>query len=228
VTAVETAMPDRAPTETREKRVPTRTCVGCGARAAAAHMVHLFAFEGVVVVDALFSAGGGLRHEGQHGRGAHVHPRAACIAKAPAGLSRSLRGPSGVTGADVAQALVVACDRRLQGLIVSARRRGELAVGADAALDAARRGAPVILVALDAGSVAGKVEVVEAIGAGRCIAWGTKATLGALLGGPVHGVAICAVTNPGIASELKKVRAAADAGVTATGEDARCRCPEAR
>jgi hypothetical protein len=233
-------MTDRAPTETREKRVPTRTCVGCGARDAAKEMAHLVVVDGTVVVDALFSAGGGLL-QGHAGRGAHLHPRPDCVAKAPRGLSRSLRGAASVTASDVGRALASAADRRLEGLLVSARRRREVAVGADAALDAARKGAPLVVVALDAGSVAQKVEVVDAVAAGRCIAWGDKARLGALAGGARtasagssgtgegRGVAICAVLHTGIAAEMKRVRAAAvDASATATGEEAGCRRPEAR
>jgi hypothetical protein len=192
-------------------------------------MVHLVVSEGTVVVDALFSAGGGMRPDGQHGRGAHMHPRSSCVERAPRGLARTVRSASVVTAAQVAQALVAACDRRVRGLLVAARRRGDVAVGADAALDAARQGAPLVVVALDAGTVAQKVEVVDAISAGRCIAWGTKALLGTLLGEPERSVAICAVRRAGIASELKRVcAAAAGAGATATGEEAGCRRPEAR
>jgi predicted RNA-binding protein YlxR (DUF448 family) len=229
-------MTDRAPTQTREKRVPTRTCVGCGARDAATEMAHLVVVDGTVVVDALFSAGGGLL-QAQAGRGAHLHPRPDCVAKAPRGLSRSLRSAASVTASDVGRALASAADRRLEGLLVSARRRRDVAAGADAALDAVRKGAPLVVVALDAGSVAQKVEVVDAVAAGRCIAWGSKARLGALASGGSggsgtdegRGVAICAVLHTGIASEMKRVRAAAvDASATATGEEAGCRRPEAR
>jgi predicted RNA-binding protein YlxR (DUF448 family)/ribosomal protein L7Ae-like RNA K-turn-binding protein len=230
-------MTDRASTEKREKRVPTRTCVGCGVRDAAVEMAHVVVVDGTVAVDSMFSAGGGLRAEAHHGRGAHLHPRPDCIERAPRGLSRSLRGTAPasalavqtVTATEVAQALVCACDRRMLGLLVSARRRRDVAVGADAALDAVKRGAPLVVVALDAGSVGRKVEVVEAAGVGRCIAWGTKALLGELMGDAERGVAICAVLHTGIAAELKKVRAAAvDASATATREEAGCRRPEAR
>jgi hypothetical protein len=228
-TDVETIMPEQAQVGSSAPRgsgAPTRTCVGCGARDLAAEMVHLIASGDVIAVDALFSKGGGPRPDGVHGRGAHLHARPACIARAPAGLSRSLRRPSGVTAGELGTRLVAACDRRMEGLLVSARRRGEVSVGADAAIDAARRGAPLVVVAVDAGTVSEKTEVIEAIAGGRCIAWRTKAELGPLLG--EQAVAICAVRHGGIAAELKKVRAAADAGAAATREDARCRRPEAR
>ena len=69
---------------------------------------------------------------------------------------------------------------------------------------------------------------------GRAIAWSSKSELGAMLGEGV--VAICAIRHAGLAAEMKRVRAAADAGVAAQSEEAtraregaRCsRRPEAR
>ena len=99
--------------------------------------------------------------------------------------------------------------------------------GANAALDALRRGAPLAIVAVDAGSVALRTEVERAAAEGRVIGWKTTNELGKLLGEPT--VAICAVCHDGIAAELKTLRAAADAGAAATREGAGCsRCPEAR
>ena len=105
-----------------------------------------------------------------------------------------------------------------------------MAIGADAAVDAVRHGAPLVIVAVDAGTVSEKTEVTDAVASGRGIAWRTKVELGALLGlDAEQAVAICAVRHEGIAAELKKVRAAADAGAMATmREGARCRRPEAR
>jgi hypothetical protein len=116
----------------------------------------------------------------------------------------------------------------MAGLLLAAQRSRQLAVGADAALEALDRGAPLGVVAVDAGTIATTVEVLRCVAEGRTIAWSTRGELGALLG--ERSVAICAVRHAGIGVELKRMRAAADAGATATREGAGCssRCPEAR
>jgi hypothetical protein len=200
--------------------------VGCGAHDDALEMVHLVVHDGEVVFDTLFSRGGGLKGGEGRGRGAHLHARPACIVKGPAGLARAFRRPMPVTVDDLGARLASACERRMEGLLVSARRLGAVAAGADAAIDAAKRGAPLVIVAVDAGSIAEKTEVTETVVDGRAMAWRTKADLGRLLG--EASVAICAVKHEAIAAELKKMRTAADAGTAAMGEGARCRRPEAR
>ncbi len=165
------------------------------------------------------------------GRGAHVHPRPECIARAPRGLSRSLRREVRTSARALGEALVAAADRRMGGLLVAARRQGALAAGAAAAKEAMAADAPLVLVACDAGAVASTVEVGRMVSAGRAIAWSDRDTLGALLGGQQSGgaVAICAVLHRSIAEELKKTRAAADAGAAAAKDGARWNLsPEAR
>ncbi|HEX3345779.1 MAG TPA: DUF448 domain-containing protein [Polyangiaceae bacterium] len=203
------------------KTPPERTCVGCGLRDAASAMVRLVVADDEVVFDL---AGGAF------GRGAHLHPRPECIAKAPRGLARTFKRDmthvAGGTAADLAARLTAACDRRMSGLMMAARRTNALAVGADASLEAIRRGAPLAVVAVDAGKIAQTLEVQGAVAEGRAIAWKAKHELGALLG--EEAVAICAVRHAGIASELKVWRAAADAAAVATREGAECsRRPEA-
>ncbi len=198
-----------------------RTCVGCGATSDAAATVRLVVAEGEVAFDL---AGGAF------GRGAHLHPSAECIAKAPRGLARSFRGDVRASAAELGERLVAACDRRMVGLLLSARRIRALAIGANAVKAALQRGPTgeiLAIVATDAGSVARTVEVEGAARQGRAVAWKTKSELGALLG--EEAVAICAVCHAGIAGELKTLRAAADAGAAATREGAGCsRRPEAR
>jgi hypothetical protein len=232
-TTPETSLPEAR----RTRRPSVRTCVGCGAHDAPTEMVHVVVLHEVVVFDALFtrSHAAGLQGGEARGRGAHIHARPGCLAKGPAGLARSLRHPVASSVGELGSSLVTACNRRMEGLLVSARRLGSVAVGADAAFDAARRGAPLLIVAVDAGTVATKSEVTEAVASGRAIAWRTKEELGRLLLGGHHsteGVAICALTgaaSAGIAAELKRLRAAADAGEAATREEgARCRRPEGR
>jgi predicted RNA-binding protein YlxR (DUF448 family) len=202
------------------RKATERTCVGCGLRDDAAAMVRLVVADDEVAFDL---AGGAF------GRGAHLHARPDCIAKARRGLSRTFRRDVAVDAAALAEKLAAACDRRMAGLLLAARRTRALAVGADAALEAIRRGAPLVVVAVDAGAIAGSVEVRRAVGDGRAIAWKDKRALGGLLG--EEAVALCAVRHAGIAGELKGLRAAADAAAATmtTEEGAECsRRPEAR
>jgi predicted RNA-binding protein YlxR (DUF448 family) len=205
-----------------ESRRPVRTCVGCGLRDGADELLRLVATPDEVAFDL---AGGAF------GRGVHLHARPACLEKAPKGLARGFRGAVKADAAAIGRLLVEACDRRMAGLVLAARRSGALVVGADASFEALGRGAPLAVVAVDAGSVAETVEVQRCVTEGRAIAWRTRSELGGLLG--ERSVAICAVRHAGIAGELKRMRVAADAGAaattSATREGAECsRFPEAR
>ncbi len=199
----------------REKRT-TRTCVGCGQRDDAAAMVRMAVTDGAVVFHAHFPGG----------RGAHLHPRTECIAGAPRGLGRAFKTGLRVDAEDLGRSLVFSSERRMVGLLLAARRSRLLAIGADAACAALNEGAPLAILAVDAGSVSRSREVEGAIVDGRAIAWKTKTELGALLGG--EAVAICAIRNAGIASELQFMRAAVVSGLAATREGAACRRSEAR
>src|SRR6185312_13484247 len=182
------------------RKASTRTCVGCGQRDDAPELLRLVVAGDEVAFDL---AGGSF------GRGAHLHARPGCIARAPKGLGRAFKGAGDrVDAAELGQRLVAACDRRMAGLLLSAHRLRQVAVGADASVEAMRRGAPVAIVACDAGKVASSREVQDLVAEGRVFAWKTTMELGALLG--EGAVAICAVSHTGIAAELKKMRSAAD------------------
>jgi hypothetical protein len=141
-----------------------------------------------------------------------------------------------VRSADLGAQLVAACHRRMAGLLLAARRLDAVAVGADASLSALGRhvalsgttkAAPLAIVAVDAGSVARSEEVTRAVAHGRALAWSQQSELGALLG--EVAVAICVVRHESIAGELKRMSAAADAGVAAMADGAAgSRRPEAR
>src|SRR5579862_7031111 len=95
-----------------EERRPSRherTCVGCGRRDDATALLRLIAADDEVAFDL---AGGAF------GRGAHVHAQAACLARTPRGLARTLRLGRAVDAAAVGRALVAACDRRMAGLLL--------------------------------------------------------------------------------------------------------------
>jgi predicted RNA-binding protein YlxR (DUF448 family) len=209
---------DRRGDSPRPARVPTRTCVGCGLRDDASALVRLIVAGDEVAFDL---AGGGF------GRGAHLHARPACLEKAPRGLARAFKRAMKQDAGALGRLLVESCNRRIAGLLMAAFRSRELAVGTDAALEALKQGAPLGILALDAGSLVSRTEIERCVAAGRAVAWGTKSELGSLLG--AGSVAICAVRHAGIAAELKRMRVAADAGSAATREGAECsRCPEAR
>jgi len=199
-----------------------RTCAGCGLRDDASALARIVAVGGGVAFDL---AGGAF------GRGAHVHARPACLEKAPRGVARAVRDAraGAVGGAGLGRLLLDASDRRIAGLLGVARRLGAVAVGLPAAVDAVERGAPLAVVAVDApATIASSAPVGAWAARGGAIAWGTKIRLGALLG--EREVAICAVRHVKIAGELKRMRAAADAGAAAAREEgAGCsRFPEAR
>jgi predicted RNA-binding protein YlxR (DUF448 family) len=212
---VETTL-SQAPNDTRAAH--TRTCVGCASRDDADAMVRLVVADDEVVFDL---AGGSF------GRGAHVHARPGCIEKAPRGLSRAFKREIRTDATELGVRLVAACERRASGLLLAARRSGALALGADAALQAVRLGAPLVIVATDAGAVASSLEVEGAVRDGRALAWGSKDELGRLFG--ERTLSICAIRHAGIAGQLKTLRAAADAGATTTKDGAPCsKYPEAR
>ncbi len=192
----------------------TRTCVGCGEHVDATELVRLVVADDEVAFDL---AGGAFGH------GAHVHARPACLSAAPRGLCRAFKREIRLSADELGRRLVEACDRRMTGLLLAARRSRVLAVGTDESLGALRRGAPLAIVAVDAGVVAQSREVEQAVSEGRAIAWMKKADLGAVLG--ETAVAICAVRHAGIAGQMKTLRAAADAGASTTREGARCSSP---
>jgi predicted RNA-binding protein YlxR (DUF448 family) len=204
---VNRASDERDETDDRSAR-STRTCAGCQKRVAVSEelvRVVLGAKEvggkRPVVVDIAQSA---------FGRGAHVHPSPQCLKKACAsGFARAFRCPIAADMADIATQIVSGCDRRLEGLLIGARRARLLAVG-DEGQAAMAQGAPLAVVACDAGASATR-HYAPAVKEGRATAWKGKAALGTLLGR--DEVAAVVVRDEGIAREFLKVRAIASAAV---------------
>ena len=182
-----------------------RTCVGCGTKAAPLDLVRVvLAPPAEIVIDA---AGGAF------GRGAHVHPRIDCVARAcRGGFARAFKAEVRAEAATVAQAIADAFARRFDGVLSGGRGARALAVGADAASEALAGGAPLVVVAVDAESIVRRGPIARAIAEGRAVAWGTKAGLGRLLGR--DEVAVVAVSKSSIASELQRVTRIADAVTT--------------
>jgi predicted RNA-binding protein YlxR (DUF448 family) len=191
----------------RENARSVRTCVGCQKADDAGALVRLVvgphvAGEGAPV--AVDFAGG------THGRGAHVHARRECLARAAkGGLARSFKTGITTTADDLAQQIVAAADRRIAGLLSGAWRARLVAAGADAATGALDAGAPLVVIATDAGSLVERGAFARAVAEGRAIAWKDKAALGKLLGGRDE-VAVCAVSNDAIAGEIARARAMAE------------------
>ncbi|HEX7600355.1 MAG TPA: DUF448 domain-containing protein [Polyangiaceae bacterium] len=188
-----------------ERNKHERTCVGCGEKAAADAFVRLvLAPDGASV--AMDVSGSSF------GRGAHVHPSEACLALAcKGGLSRAFRTSVVAKASDLRRELVLALDRRAQGLLVGARRAGYLVFGADGVCEALAKGAPLAVVARDAAAAADRNEVRRAIADGRAVAFMTKESLGSLFGR--EEVAVLAVTHAGIAKTLSScIRTADSAG----------------
>ena len=197
----------------RAPHAPSRTCVGCGETGAPAELLKLVRGpllpEGHVEVAVDLATGNG-GHGGASGRGAHVHPNATCIEKAArGGLSRSFRAPVKVTKEELVAQIVAAFDRRITGLLMAAHRTRKLTLGADATLEALRDGAPLALLAKDAGSIAEERSIVAAVAEGRIVRWGDKTTLGALTGR--SELAIVAVTSGSISNEIVLARTRSEA-----------------
>lgn len=180
---------ERAPSTAKTSE---RTCAGCGGKGLPEDMVRVLKGpEGEIAVDL---AGGGF------GRGAHVHP--GCLEKAcKGGFARAFKAKVEVDLDALKAQLADAIERRVAGLLLGARRAGHVAIGNDAACEALRSGAFAV-VACDAGGVAQKHEVVQAVTEGRAISFGSKATLGALMGHTE--VAIVAVMHAPLGREMKK------------------------
>jgi predicted RNA-binding protein YlxR (DUF448 family) len=198
-TDTKTARGKRAPA-TPVAKAQVRTCAGCGVKDSAP------AFVRVVLDERAGDSAGIVVDVGRSsfGRGAHVHPRPDCLTKAcKAGFSRAFKTRVTADVKEVARQLVDGCDRRMEGMLVAGRRAGHLAVGADAACEALAAGAHKVIVARDAGTVVGRNPIASAVAQGRAIAWGTKESLGRILGR--DEVAVVAVLNLSLSSELAEV-----------------------
>ncbi len=188
-----------------------RTCVGCGQVDTLDALIRVVlheipnpsagAFMNAVVVDA---------KGGQSGRGARVHPQPACVARAcKGGFSKAFRRQVQADVSELCEAIRAALTHRVQGLLVAARGARLIEVGADAACEALRAGAPLAVVARDAASVVTREPLARAIAEGRAVVWEDKAALGRACGR--QDVAVVAVCDGRIAAEIRRACVAADA-----------------
>lgn len=194
-----------------QKKQPVRTCVGCRGAGSKHELVRVVLGEDrQVVVDLAASA---------FGRGAWVHARPECIARAAGrGLAKSFKSEVRTTAAELSAAIARAAERRVVGLLSAARRAQRLALGSDAAAQAIAGGrARLVVVSRDARAAADAGGVQRMIAAGRAAAWGTKQTLGAAVG---RGeTAVVAVLDAGIARALSEAIALAHVDDYGAGSD---------
>ncbi len=202
-----------------------RTCIGCAERVDIASPDLVRVVFGPVdggdpakkqLAVAVDGKGGGA------GRGAHLHARPGCLEKAAQkGLSRAAKGNvTTVMGPNeageilaqpasaeaLARAIEASMNRRVTGLLITAARTRQLAIGADAVSGADQRGdAALIVVARDAAASADLSVVRNAVSEGRAVAWGTKETLAAAVspGGREAGVGVVAITSRSLAIPLR-------------------------
>lgn len=172
-----------------------RTCAGCGQHARTEELVRVIhdPVSGELAVDL---AGGAF------GRGGHVHPSPACVAKAvKSGFARVFKAAVVADAGALGEALVAAADRRIEGLLGGARRAGQLVVGADLVAESlADDRAALVVVARDAAAAAKLSQVERAVVAGKAIAWGSKQVLGAVTNR--GDVAVVAIVAPGVAAAI--------------------------
>lgn len=183
------------------RRVPERTCVGCGKKDASNHLVRLvLGPDGQVAFDLANHA---------FGRGAHVHSSPACLEQAARrGLSRSFRTRVSCDLTTLQAELERAVDRRMEGLLNAALQSGHAVFGRQAvgaALE--RKQLALVVLACDA-SEAPSQALAEAIKQGRAVAWGTKLKLGAALGR--SDVAVVGIRNPLLGGTIAEVCRIAD------------------
>ncbi len=173
---------------------PSRTCVGCGQQACQSELLRcIHAPDGGLVVDLKSSA---------LGRGAWVHPRPECIARAlTRGFARSFRANVQTDAEQFYTLLTDAATRRVGGLIQASRARGALLFGRDVVRENLAR-VQVALLATDVSSLQREAFVTELGQRGKLMIWGDKQRFGQWLGR--GDVAIVAITESGLANEVAK------------------------
>jgi len=203
------------------RRVPgERTCAGCGQKAQGKDLLRVVMgpWNGTYAEVAIDFANGAI------GRGAHVHPTVPCLEKAvKMGFSKSFKSKIKANAEELAKEIVLGSERAIIGLLTSAVARRRAAVGADASKESMKEGAPLLLVASDAGSIASEFHAYA--GEGRVSVFGDKKVLGKVCG--KAEVAVVAITDENIASAIVRATTMAGPFRGSSGSEA-CRSPEVR
>jgi predicted RNA-binding protein YlxR (DUF448 family)/ribosomal protein L7Ae-like RNA K-turn-binding protein len=180
------------------KPASRRQCAGCAKRDLADDLVRVvLGPEGTLAVDLADS---------RFGRGAHVHASVECVQKAlRGGFAKVFKTKVEGTVESLGEQIVIAADRRIEGLLAGARRGKLVLAGADTVREAYREGnAALIIVACDAAAATKHPEVQEAVAEGKAIAWSNKQRLGAIFGR--DETAVCAVLHEGVAKAIGSAR----------------------
>jgi predicted RNA-binding protein YlxR (DUF448 family)/ribosomal protein L7Ae-like RNA K-turn-binding protein len=190
-------MTHEARTRTGKKPAPRRMCAGCGKRGPASELVRVVLDPTGAAPTVAVDVGGSA-----FGHGAHVHPSPDCLARAlKGGFSKAFKTNVVANVEDVVSQIIVGVDRRIEGLVMGARRARHVVVGADATAEAWREGkVALLIVATDAAAAAQLSSVRDAVAAGKAIAWSVKGRLGALLGR--DEVAVCGIVHDKVADAI--------------------------
>lgn len=174
-------------------RARQRSCIGCRTAGSREDLVRFVASkDGQIVFDL---AGGAW------GRGAWLHPRTDCLVKSARSLGRALRQPIAQSPTELHQALVTAAWRRIKNLVVSAKRAGQLCVGAEEAERAWEdRSLALLLWADDARVGASLPWIAQALAQGRVLVAPSLATMGEWVG--VQEVTLAAIIDSRIATAV--------------------------
>jgi predicted RNA-binding protein YlxR (DUF448 family)/ribosomal protein L7Ae-like RNA K-turn-binding protein len=194
-------MAEMKPLEERSdagKPGPRRQCAGCAKRDSADDLLRIVLGEaGQLAVDLADS---------RFGRGSHVHASKECMQKAlRGGFAKVFKTKVEGTVEELGEQIVIAADRRIEGLLNGARRGKLTIAGADSVREAHREGkAALVIVACDAAAAAKHPEIQEAVAEGKAIAWSNKQRLGAIFGR--DETAVCAVLHEGVAKAIGSAR----------------------
>ncbi|NOY89943.1 MAG: DUF448 domain-containing protein [Deltaproteobacteria bacterium] len=181
-----------------------RMCIGCRQRDRRDALARVVRVPDGVFPEGVSSQGGvvvDLRRR-LPGRGASVHPRVKCIEVAVrrGALKRALGASAGVD--ELLEGLRAQYEARVAGLLLAARRSGQLVIGTDAVADAiGTRSLHLLAIASDArGRRAELLALAEAAGI-AAVVWGERAQLGKFFGRAE--VAIMGVRDEGMAEALR-------------------------
>jgi len=200
------------------RREASRTCVGC--RALIPTGKSAAADRDGAAREGAFRVVLGLPEAGRYdvavdlagrsfGRGAHVHAQPACVVKACAGgFSKAFRCQVVVDPVQLGREASAAADRRIEGLLLGARRAGLLAFGEEAKSGEAANNTPLFIVARDAGSSVLRGMLRQAVAEGRVLAWRTQEALGSLFSREL--VSIVAVRHGSVSREIRRARGVAE------------------
>ena len=202
--------PDKPSLETeRRPKATVRTCAGCGERSAKDAMVRV-----------VLGPGGELAFDlvgHSHGRGAYLHPARRCFERAArGGLSKAFRQSIRCETELLFGLVDDAVERRVRGLLASAKNAGGLAFGREhVEQEWFEEKTRLVVVAVDGPWSEPPKFLQRAVSAGKAVVWGDRAKHGSLF--DLGDVTVVGVRNASIANAIAeacrlpdKVRAGAE------------------